>query len=427
LLKAQHNESAADDPVRVAETVKLPYLKGLQYGYLTAFQDVYPMLKRDSGEDPDKWLPSTWSTLLTPRAGLTWANFTTAIDAFCGNTDHADKDVAEAAVTTLNETDARPSEFGQDQRMDFLVRYACSQHQEQPRAWFVAGYRDGERFYWSVLKKAGITAQYPSWGRFIAYLNTHAFELPPGKELYLEIGTLCAEPKNQNVPFVFAAQAAALQARGENEAAESRLEPFYCKDLPDIWVNGRQAKGKACLGVVVFLVTKPVLQKPFSYMVSVINNSQSNIEVDWSQWSLTWKHKSEEKLNPAVDPDRVAHSIERRSTIAAALAAFGASMSANTPQKAVVVGPQGTSTVSIYPQPGQASAAASEAAENTARPGMELASTLSDASLRRTTLLPSGQTGGRMVYFAKPKDNEELLLEVQIPGLPKFSLPVTAQ
>src|SRR5208282_2617105 len=54
LLKAQHNESAADDPVRVAETVKLPYLKGLQYGYLTAFQDVYPMLKRDSGEDPDK-------------------------------------------------------------------------------------------------------------------------------------------------------------------------------------------------------------------------------------------------------------------------------------------------------------------------------------------------------------------------------------
>jgi hypothetical protein len=157
------------------------------------------------------------------------------------------------------------------------------------------------------------------------------------------------------------------------------------------------------------------------------NLLQSSIEVDWSQWSLRSKDRNEEKLSPAIDPDKIAHSIERRSTIAAALAAFGASMSANTPQKNVVVGPQGTSTVTIYPQPGRVSAAASDAAENTARPGMELASTLSDAALRRTTLFPDGQTGGRTIYFAKPKDNQKLVLEVRIPGLPKFALPVAAK
>jgi hypothetical protein len=56
---------------------------------------------------------------------------------------------------------------------------------------------------------------------------------------------------------------------------------------------------------------------------------------------------------------------------------------------------------------------------------MELASTLSDSSLRRTTLFPGKETGGRMVYFGKPKNNAELSVEVRIPGLPKFSIPVS--
>jgi hypothetical protein len=426
-LNVKHEGLVIDDPVQVAETVKLPYLNGLEYGYLAAFEDVYLLLRRSSGQDPDKELPFTWGTLLTPRSDLTWANFESAVDAFCGNADHTDKDVAEAVITILNEADARPAQFGPDQRSNFFLGYGCSQYQEHPRSWFVVGYRDGERFFWSLLKKTGLTAAEPFWGSFITGLNTHEFELPAGKELGREIGTFCADHKNKDVPFVFAARAAALQARGESEDAESLLRPFYCKVLPDIWANGLQGKGKTCLGVVVFLVAQPVLQKPLSYMVGIINDSGKNIEVDWSQWSLVWKRKGEENLNPALDPGKVARSIERRSTIAASLAAFGASMSARTPQRAVITGPQGTSTVTIYPQPGQASAAASEAATTTARPGIELARTLSDSSLRRTTLFPSSQTGGRMIYFAKPKDNEELSLEVRIPGLPKISLPVNAK
>jgi hypothetical protein len=425
-LKGQQNESATDEPVQVAETVKLPYLKGLQYGYLTALEDVYLLLRRKLGHDPDKELPPGWSTLLTPRSGLTWANFESAIDAFCSNADHADEDVAEAAITILNEAAARPAEFGPDQRSAFFLGYGCSQHQEQPRSWFVVGYRDGEHFFWSLLRKVGLTAQEPYWERFIAGSNTHEFDLPPDKKLDHEIGTFCADPRNKNVPFAFAARAAALQARGESEDAESMLRPFYCNDLPTIWVNGLQGKGKACLGVIVFLLTKPVLQKPFSYMVGIINASQQNIEVDWPQWALVGKGEKKEKLTPALDPNKVSRSIERRSTIAASLAAFGASMSASAPQRAVITGPQGTSTMTIYPQPGQESAAASEAAASTARPGMEIASTLSDSSLRRTTLFPSGQIGG-MVYFPKPKDKDDLLLEVRIPGLPKVSFPVNAK
>jgi len=175
---------------------------------------------------------------------------------------------------------------------------------------------------------------------------------------------------------------------------------------------------------------KPVLEKPFSYMVGIINTSQSNVEVDWSQWSLGWRDKNGWKVNPALDPDKIAHSIERRSTIAASLAAFGASMAANAPQRAVITGPQGTSTVThlstIWPSHG-CRIAASQAATTTVRPGMELSSTISDASLRRTTVFPGSGTGGRMVYFAKSKGSGEATVQVRIPGLPAFSVEVAAK
>lgn len=424
-LNARHSTGlATDDPAQVVETVKLPYLRGLQYGYLAAAEDTYPFLRSESGEDPEKELPSTWSTLLFPRSGMSWTNLLSAIDSFCGNPDHATKDVAEAVVTVLNEVDARADRIGPDDRNTLFIGFGCSQYHEHPRASFVDGYRDGQRVFWLLLRKAGVPDRIPAWRNILAGLNAHQFELPPGKELSGVIGEFCADAKNKKIPFVFAAKIAAMQARGENEDAGPLLEHFYCSELPAIWVNGIQGKGKSCLGVIVFLLTKPVLQKPFSYMVGIINTSQSNIEVDWSQWSLAWKDKKDERLNPALDPDKVAHAIERRSTIAASLAAFGASMSANTPQRAIITGPQGTSTVTIYPRPGQASAAASEAAVATAKPGMEIASTLSGSSLRRTTLFPGAETGGKMVYFGKPKGNGEATVEISIPGLPRFSVEV---
>ncbi len=417
-----------DAPPTVLETVKLPYLRGLQYGYLVALEDGYRFFRSESGEDPDKELPPTWGTLLFPRVGASWSDFIGAIDAFCNNSDHATNDVAEAVVTVLNEANARADRIGSDERSILFVGFGCAQYHEHPRAAFVDGYRDGQRLFWLLLKKAGVTDKIPAWKNYLTALNVHQFELPAGKELSTVIGDFCADTKNKNIPFVFAANIAAMQARGEDQDADPLLEHLYCSDLPTLWANGQQAKGKTCLGVIVFLVTKPVLEKPFSYMVGIINTSQTNIEVDWSQWTLSWKDKSkEEKRNPALDPDKVAHSIERRSTIAASLAAFGASMSANAPQKAVITGPQGTSTVTIYPQPGLATAAASQAAATTARPGMELASALSDSSLRRTTLFPGGETGGRMVYFAKPKGNGEASVQVHIPGLPTFSLEVNTK
>jgi hypothetical protein len=416
---------AADDPAQVVETVKLPYLRGLQYGYLAALEDSYRFLRSELSEDPDEELPSTWSTLLFPRSGTTWANLMGAIDAFCGNPDHATKDLAEAVIAVLNETDARASRIGPDERNTLFVGFGCSQYHEHPRASFVEGYKDGQRVFWLLLRKAGLPDKIPAWGSFLAGLNAHQFELPAGKELPTLVGEFCADVKNKNIPLVFAAKIAAMRARGEVDDADSLLEHFYCSDLPTVWANGRQVTGKTCLGVIVFLATNPALEKPFSYMVGIINSSQSNIEVDWSQWSLAWKDKKEGKLNPALDPDKVAHSIERRSAIAASLAAFGESMSASRPQKAVIIGPQGTSTVAIYPQPDQASAAASQAAAETARPGMELASALSDSSLRRTTLFPGKETGGRIVYFGKPRNIADLSVQVRIPGLPTFSIPVS--
>jgi len=412
LDEKRQDGSVADHQAQVVETVKLPYLNGLQYGYLTAVEDAYRFLSSQSASGSDNELPTTWATLLSPRSDISWTNVMGAINAFCANTDNTTKDVAEAAVTVLNETGARIGTMGSEARRILFTDFGCSQYNEHPRT------------IWLALTKAGLPDKVPAWKNFLSGLAVHQFELPPGKELSGAIGGFCADARNANIPFVFAAKIAARQARGENEDADSLLEHFYCSDLQPVWANGRQMKGKTCLGIIVFVTAKPVLEKPFGFMVGIVNTSQTNIEVDWSQWSLAWTGRKGPNLNPALDPDKVAHSIERRSTLAASLAAFGASMSANTPQRAVVTGPQGTSTVTIYPQAGQASAAATQAAATTAKPGMELARTLSDSSLRRTTLFPGSQTGGGMVYFGRPKDESGAAVQVHIPGLPMFSIEV---
>lgn len=417
--------SNRDATLTVNQRIQVSYLEGLQYGYLSALELVYRKLLADTGENPDEELAPTWSSYLSPRSGLPWAAFVGPIDSSCSNPGFAGKPVAEEAVAALSEADARPERFGSGERNAFLESFGCSQYNAHPRASFVVGYRDGHRFYWSLLDTIGLTKQLPAWKDLLAALDTHQFEIPTGKGLDQVIGDFCSDPKNKNIPFDFAARIAALQARGENEDADTLLEQFYCTDLQPVWANGHQLKGKSCLGVIVLVDPEPVLGKPLSYMVGVMNHSEARIDVDWTQWSLSWKSSKENNLDPALDPDKIVRSLEKHSLIAGSLAAFGASMSASAPRTAAVIsGSEGTSTVTVYPPPGQASTAASEAATRAEEPGMKLAGTLSNYSLRRTTLLPGDQTRGTMVYFAKPKDNGEVWLEVRIPGLPKVSLQV---
>jgi hypothetical protein len=271
-------------------------------------------------------------------------------------------------------------------------------------------------------------AQIVEWKNILSAQDTHQFEIPIGKGLDQVIGDFCSNSRNKNIPFDFAAKIAALQARGENEFADTLLEPYYCTDLQPVWANGHQLRGKSCLGVIVLVDPKPVLRKPLSYMVGVTNHSATRIDVDWTQWSLSWKGNKGTNINPALDPDKIVHSLEKRSLIAGSLAAFGASLSASAPRTAAVIsGPEGTSTLTVYPSPSEASAAASEAAARAEEPGMKLAGTLSDYSLRRTTLLPGNQVGGTIVYFAKPKDNGDVWLEIRVDGVPKFSIQVNGE
>jgi hypothetical protein len=426
---AKHHPSASESisTLTVNERFQTSYLEGLQYGYVSALEFVYQKLQRDTGENPDKQFDSKWSMYLSPRTGVTWDIFLYPVNQNCGDEANAGVRVADEAVAALNMVDERPAKFEADERNAYLGGFGCSQYNAHPRAAFVAGYRDGQRYYWSLLDQIGLT-KIPRWKDILAAQDTHQFAIPAGKALDQVIDDFCLDAKNKNIPFVFAAASAAMQARGENEDADSLLEPFYCTDLQPVWASGQQLKGKSCLGVTIFVNPKPVLGKPLSYTVGVTNHSGTRIDVDWTQWSLAWKSSKETNINPALDPDTIVHSLEKRSLIAGSLAAFGASMSASAPRTAAVIsGPAGTSTLTVYPSPAQASAAASDAAARAEEPGMKLAGTLSDYSLRRTTLLPGNQVGGTIVYFAKPKDKGDVWLEIRIDGVPKFSIQVNGE
>jgi hypothetical protein len=425
----QHHPSSSISysTLTINERFQMSYLEGLQYGYVSALEFVYRRLLADTGENPDKELDRKWSMYLSPRTGVTWDIFLYPINRNCGSAANASGRVADEAVAALNMVDERPAKFESDERNAFLDGFRCSQYNAHPRASFVAGYRDGQRFYWSLLDTIGLM-KIPQWKDILAAQDTHQFEIPTGKGLDQVITDFCSDSKNKSIPFNFAAKIAALQARGEKEFADTLLEPYYCTDLQPVWANGHQLTGKSCLGVIVLVDPKPVLGKPLSYMVGVTNHSATRIDVDWTQWSLSWKSNKGTNNNPALDPDKTVHSLEKRSLISGSLAAFGASLSASAPRTAAVIsGPEGTSTLTVYPSPDQASAAASEAAARAEEPGMKLAGTLSDYSLRRTTLLPGNQVGGTIVYFAKPKVNGDVWLEIRIDGVPKFSIQVNGE
>jgi len=423
---AKHHPPTSESisTLTVNERFQTSYLEGLQYGYVSALDFVYRKLRADTGENPDKAFDSKWSNYLAPRTGVTWGIFVYPINLYCDTAANANYSVADEAVAALNMTDERQTKFESEERNAYLEGFGCSQYNVHPRASFVAGYRDGQRFYWSLLDTIGLT-NIPQWKDILSAQDTHQFEIPKGKGLDQVISDFCSDAKNKTIPFDFAAKIAALQARGENEFADALLEPYYCTDLQPVWANGQQLKGKSCLGVTIFVNPKPFLGKPLSYMVGVTNHSGARIDVDWKQWSLSWKASEERNTDPALNPDTIVRSLEKRSLVAGSLAAFGATMSASAPRTAAVIsGPEGTSTLTVYPSPSQTSAAASEAAARAEQPGMKLAGTLSDYSLRRTTLLPGSQVGGTIVYFANPKGKGDLSLEVRIGGLPKLLFQV---
>jgi hypothetical protein len=426
---AKHHPSASESfsTLTVNERFQTSYLEGLQYGYVSALEFVYRKLQRDTGENPDKQFDSKWGMYLSPRTGVTWDIFLYPVGQNCSDDANAGARVADEAVAALNMIDERPAKFESQERNAYLEGFGCSQYNAHPRASFVAGYRDGQRYYWSLLDQIGLT-KIPQWKDILAAQDTHQFEIPTGRGLDQVISDFCSDSKNKTIPFDFAAKIAALQARGENEFADTLLEPYYCADLQPVWANGQQLKGKSCLGVTVFVNPKPVLEKPLSYMVGVTNHSGTQIDVDWTQWSLSWGDSKEKNSNPALNPDTIVRSLEKRSLVAGSLAAFGATMSASAPRTAAVIsGPEGTSTLTVYPSPAQTSAAVSEAVARVEEPGMKLAGTLSDYSLRRTTLLPGNQVGGTVVYFVKPKDNGDVWLEIRIEGMPKFSIQVNGE
>jgi hypothetical protein len=435
LAEAQDQQStlsqvARTGPVRCRDwasaipSIKEPYLEGLELGYLTAVDDVYTYLGQADTDSAAKL-----SAGLSPRLDKHWFDLIPSIDSSCTDQNNNDKEVAKVAVAILDDS-SRMAEVRREARTKLLLRYKCADVVQNSSPWFLVGYRDGQRFFWSVLRQTGDVLKAPDFDRYLTNLNTFQFEIPLGKDLHQGILEFCADPAHSNsvygaMPYDAAAKIVAFQLRGQD--ADPLIAYWYCRDLPPTWSNGQQFIAKTCFDVTVLIGTSPVLDKPFGYMVGVINNSQKQIEVDWTQWSLLWKDKSQtDQLRQALDPRRVSRAIEKRANVDAAFTAFGAYIAASAPRTAQIYGPDGISTVSVYRTSGEASAIATQAATSAAAPGIEFASVISSWSFLRNTLAPGTATAGRVVYFDKPK-TDRARLQIKIPNLPKFSLDVSTK
>jgi hypothetical protein len=156
-------------------------------------------------------------------------------------------------------------------------------------------------------------------------------------------------------------------------------------------------------------------------MVAVFNRSDAPIEVNWTDFSLLYKNKhSEMRTALAIDPGKVERGIMRRTNIASALAAFGAAMSASTPQMATVSAEGQTATIAVYPSANQVSAATHIAAERAAAPGTAKAGVVAQFSLKRTTVSPGGHAVG-IVFFSK-QDGSPASLQFRHAGIPTVSV-----
>ncbi len=406
------------------ESMELSYLKGLQLGYETAWDD-FVMFSKDQGEDVDTELPAGWTNLLVPAPEQTWEDYRPAVHAFCSQPEHSSTSVASEVITTIDDISGKERpRITPDEREHLLWDVTCHDWDNKIDPMFFFGYRDGQIVNWLTLlqasKQAPFKDQLDSWAQSVMEIQ---FKVPSLLTQWEALKTFCHQTQNQRVTFPFAVRASAELLRGENKHADELLNSFYCRALPEQWINGTRINGEACLDVIVAVTDSP-FDKPFGYAVSVMNRSDKTIVIDWPQLSLVYTDQNRNQTLPAKDPTVVINKIEKRAKLAAALAAFGTYLSSTAPTTAVIHGPEGTSTISIYPSASLASSAAQVSAQQAAAPHEELASTMSEIALRKTTLPPGSSTPIAMVFFDKPKV-KSFQLQMSIPDVPLISIDLS--
>ena len=395
---------------------------GLQYGQTTAVQDEFIALKSDFGIDPDIELPPTWRGLLFP-AKSGWFDLISEIDGFCAK--EPTKTVPQAAALTLSGYQGDYRDAGKpDARFKFLMEHSCKRVTRVFGPWFFSGYQDGQHYYWDQVQ----ATMDKSTSKPMAELRSRFEEIesktPAGIDLFSSVANFCSESKNSDVMFTFASRSVALRQKGRIEEADSLLSPYRCRNQPSIWIKGREGKATTCSGVTVIVNASPVLVKPLSFIAGVLNDTGQIVELDWSNWTLEWvDHKGNVHSSRALDPSKIEHRLERQANITAALTAFGSYLSSSATETIVVNGPEGRSTIQVYPSAETAANISREHAEEAAEPKLSLARTLRDASFRRTTVLPHSRSEGMLLFFDSPPVGDAVL-KVDIPGtaVAKFSV-----
>ncbi|MBI1749460.1 MAG: hypothetical protein HY234_07880 [Acidobacteria bacterium] len=397
---------------------KLTYLEAIQQGYEVALDKFDGFAREFEPGWGTAQLPPAWTRFVVLPKADKWERVSEVVDWFCQKEENANVRVVEA-VRAIVENTWKSSADSQsvvttDERVDRIVRRSCRTLEQSTSNAFVQGFGDGNAYFWMLvreqLSKTPLAGPDPAdeerYKQVLAArvaLHRDMFSpLSAGRPLTDDLNVFCGQPFNQEVPVSLVIAAVVMRAKGM-DAAQMGLEAFYCKHLPTYWHQGREIKARACAGFTFVGSTPPILDKPFGLIVSVRNDSEKPFEVDWNQWSLSWADKKGQLHSKgALDPEKVAKSIRRRSMIAAALAGFGAGLNAGMPRTATVYGPQGIQTVTVNPPPGAASAATRQAAEPYVQAGTTMSDTIIEVSLMRTTLMPR-QYVVAVVFFEKPK------------------------
>lgn len=408
-----------------AVPMKLAYLRGLRYGYEVAVQNLeglYDKHEKGKPRTSENSLGPEWTTMLVPPEGIAWEDTTGLIDKVCSREENSELSVPELSRAYYQRqrgsSGIGEKGIGRSERDERLIGETCSSlAATTARAW-LQGFKDGNEYLWfrqlELNAAQSAKTNQPLARAFLAQLETESKRLrdmfSPDKiddETTSSLAEFCERPFNQKVPLDLSVAAVNLLQRGMNAAGlDGSLEAFRCKTLEPLWLNGQEVLGRTCAGFTILVVLPPVWDKPIGVVVSVKNDSSASFVVDWDQWSLVWTdRKNNSQTNRALDPQKLAKSIERRSLIAAAIAGFGAAMGAAAPRTTTVYGPQGTQTVTIVPPPNVASEATRQAMTPHLEAGSVRAQTMSDVSLRRTMLLP-GQNIVAVVFFEKPKSRQ---------------------
>ena len=424
LIDSSHHlsDSAKDASTTMVHKEHAAYLHGLQYGYEDALFGYLAFLEERTGRRSDSLLDNSWTTLLVPPKDREWESIESDIDEGCSRSASAGSALSIIDVVRnyrLGLTTEQGRRILEDERVARIVGYNCGAFLAAPSAAFVKGFLDGESFLWSEAASAARRIEQSSVDQKIRHDAGEINEFIDSAsrmhqadthEIFPQLTTLCSDRFNHDVPFGYAFGATRLNTDGKHEdVIDRQLYGFRCKKLPDFWAQGMRLRGATCQGATV-IGGDLVQDKPFGYMVAIQNDTGKSVDVDWSDWSLvSTDNEGRATSRPALDPKKLSHSFERKARIAAALAAFGASMSATTPRSAVVYGSGGVKTVTIYPSSADGSVAAASAAEQASAKPFATADTIDEFAVMRTTLLPGTRLIG-MVFFDKPKSKQLTLI-----------------